>query len=792
MDTTFVYNIPEIQLLDTITAEVSNFPDQIGLSDEVMCAYDSVLTQLTEANSKTDSIYHLLQQYGIEGWGVEQVVAIIAVPLIISVFAFSLPMILNAIWKMETEYHSRDISRLVGRSWQSIVYIVCIIFNVGLLLFWLFAPHRQTEIIRILPYSTTALIGSALLFYWNVRDLSNAFMLLKHIDRRYKIDYWLTYMPTLFRGWRLRLRKFFDNKDPVAKNAWNTAIGLNDYYVNYRADERYFNRLLALLRIVVSTNDLLLFYSIKESLSAHVNEIKIRSLNRNNYAPIFYKDADAMFRFHRDAIAVVGQSSEPTFQEDIIESVNSIYSHSQIPVEFNNNWILKALVQLNGDTGLKMVRLYLSRVNSMFNYIPSMAIIASVTGVDIEEKKDREFQCRREWRWMKDMHYMFCAYWWAKNEYRFVPEFCPAKTRMFPSNILPVCGADVLYQCISTIDSIDTLSLTFPLGQVFAVTKEYMRDIVLKYTAWLMYYTARRDNHYDRLPLDKSRRECIKNVLTQLDNEATGPFIKHVIEINRFDDTGIDIKSIIDDAYKEVSYHETRKTFERSIYKVRCNELKQRLWHCEQYAQSHVTEGIYREDEMLYTDESPIKEWTVALSKDFFIQSGYDGDQLYRLTNSIGRDILNRYAYVWLECVSRMNVRTKKWDPIHFSKYIQRSVKKDKHQYVLVSIDSPFDSFVYRYPPGIAHHSLSRHLLELCATTKLFRENYQVAYLIRKDDLPTLQYEKGFDHADCVIEDESSRKEGLMRVRLTVNPHLVMRYNKHAYVLRILCKKISV
>lgn len=219
MDTTFVYNIPEIQLPDTITAEVSNFPDQIGLSDEVMCAYDSVLTQLTEANSKTDSIYHLLQQYGIEGWGVEQVVAIIAVPLIISVFAFSLPMILNAIWKMETEYHSRDISRLVGRSWQSIVYIVCIIFNVGLLLFWLFAPHRQTEIIRILPYSTTALIGSALLFYWNVRDLSNAFMLLKHIDRRYKIDYWLTYMPTLIRGWRLRLRKFFDNKDPVAKNA---------------------------------------------------------------------------------------------------------------------------------------------------------------------------------------------------------------------------------------------------------------------------------------------------------------------------------------------------------------------------------------------------------------------------------------------------------------------------------------------------------------------------------------------------------------------------------------------
>lgn len=792
MDTTFVYNIPEIQLPDTIKAEVSNFPSEISLSGEVMHVYDSLQTQLSVQSLKIDSIYQLLQQHGAEGWGVEQVVSIIAVPLIISVFAFSLPMILNAIWKMDAQYQSRDVSRIVGYSWQSIVYIGCIMVNVGLLLVWLFAPQWQAGILKMLPYSTTALICSALLFYHAVRNFSNAFLLLKHTESRYKLDYLLTYIPMKIRGWRLRWHRYIDRDNQNAKNAWNTAIGLNEYNINYKADERYFNRLLALLRIVVSTNDLVLFYSVKDSLSKHVNEIKIRSLNRNSYAPIFYKEADAMFRFHRDAIALVGQCNEPTFQEDIIDSISSIYSHSQIPVEFNNNWILKSLAQLNGETGLNMVRRYLSRVNSMYGYIPTMAIISSVTGVDIDEKKFREYQCRREWRWMKDMHYMFCAYWWAKNEYQFVPEFCPAKTRMLQTDILPVCSADALYQCISTIDSIDTYSLTFPLGQVFAVTKESMRDMVLKYTVWLMYYTSKRDKLYYRQPLDKTKRACMSNVLSQLHDIAFGAFMKNVLEINQFSGGGISITDIINDAYKEVSYHETRKTYERKIYETRCNELKQRLMHCEQYAQTYVTEGIYREDNMPYTDESPIGEWTVALSKDFFIQSDNDGEKLYSLTRSVGRDVLNRYMYVWLECIGKMKTDTKTWDPIHFSKKIQEIVLKSKQSYVLVSMDSPLDTFAYPYPKGVMYNKISCHMLDLCATTKLYRENSQVAYLIRKDDLPTLQYEGGFDKAECKIDDESSREDGLLQVRLTVNPHLVMRFNKNARVLRILCKKISV
>ena len=90
MDTTVVYNISEISIPDTISAVITNIPDEVNLSEEAMSMCNNMQTQLVELSSKMDSLYDLLQQRSIDGWGIDQIVSIAAIPLIIAPIACSL------------------------------------------------------------------------------------------------------------------------------------------------------------------------------------------------------------------------------------------------------------------------------------------------------------------------------------------------------------------------------------------------------------------------------------------------------------------------------------------------------------------------------------------------------------------------------------------------------------------------------------------------------------------------------------------------------------------------------
>ena len=792
MDTTLVYNFPNITKSDTITAVVSNFPDEFTLSDNAMGIGDSILHQINESNVKIDSVYSILQHGSAEGWGVAQVISIIAIPLIIAVFALSLPLILNAVWKMDSIYQSREVSRILDQSWQMILCLFLICINALLLLSWLLFPELQNRMVYTLPITTAGLVISVLIFYRAVRKFSNPYMIMDQLERRYRREFVLTYVKMKIRGWRLRLRRYIDQNDTSAKNVWDMMIGLNEYNVYYKPDHRYFDRLLAMLRIAIEKNDLTLYYAIKEALERRIQEIKIRSLDTAKMMPIYYKEADALFQFHRDAISLAGSSNDPTFQAGIIDSLSTIYSHSQLPVELNNIGILKSLAQLRGDNGLNVVKKYLNRVNYMYGYIRSMAIISNIVGVDLDEKRYRELLCHNHWRWLRAMHYIFCAYWWQKSGYKIASDVCPPKKRMVPTDMLPVCGADILYQCISALDNFDTRVSTYPIGEVFDISNDSMREMVISYTAFMMYYTANREKNYHAEPLDANERKCMDAVIPLINIAVDSKHIKNVLDQIQFDYTGIDIHAVIARAQNDVLYNESNNIYEQKLNDDRIREIKHQLEHCEQYIQSPIVEGLYRDDDIDYNEEILLRESTIAMAKDFYILPNHDGKLLYSITRSLGQDILNRYLYAWLTCIMQMNVSNKAWNLAHFTKNLRKYTSRNNEQYVLVSIDSPYDSFAYPHPQGIIYVQLSKHHVNLCASTKLFRENAKVAFLIRQDDLPSLRYEEGYESAECDIEDESSREKGLLNVRLNINPHLALRFTKNAKVLRIKCKKIGV
>ena len=792
MDTTFVYNIPDVPISDTIKAVVTNMPEKIGLSDDVLSVYDSIQMQLAESNSKIDSLFSILQLRGAEGWGIEQYISIIAIPLIISVFTFSLPLILNATWKMDSLYHSREISRLLGRSWQMIVYVASMAFSLLLLLIWLFFFFFEEYIITMLPYAALAVVVSAALYYMEVRKFSNPSRIMEQLEKRYKREYLMAFLRMKIRDWRLRFRRYIHRKDLSSKNIWDSLIGWNKYNVYCEPDHRYFDRVLSILRFALEANDLILFYTIKSALETRIGDIQMRSLDTDKTFDIHYKEADALFHFYRDAITLVGKVNEPTFQDGIIGHLSLIYGHSQMPVEFNNIAILKSLAQLNGEYGLNVIRKYFSRVNTLYGYIRSMALISNIVGVDIQEKQNREYFCKRQWRWLRDMHFMLCAYWWEKSENKLQSELCPPKKQMIPTDMLPVCGDDFLYQCISTIAGFDTYIMSFPINEVFDMTKESMRELVIRYTAFMLYYTAKREKHYFTLPLDDDMRKCVDAIVPKLKYEAKSEYVQNILALTYLDVTDVDIEKTIDDALKDVMAHDYNKSYEQKPIDDRCRDIQRVVSHCENLLHDPIITDLYREDDTKFKDAEHLKEFTILMSKDFFISSDKNGEKLQIIMNSLGRDMLNRYLYVWLTCITRMRVKDKSWDLANFNHKLQNYQNREENQYVLVSFDSPFEHFWYPRPSDIAIVNIASQVFSLCASTKLYRENSKMAFLIRKDDLPSLQYELGYETGESSIADESSRKDGEFSVRLNINPHLVLRYNTRAEVLRIRCKKIGV
>ena len=163
---------------------------------------------------------------------------------------------------------------------------------------------------------------------------------------------------------------------------------------------------------------------------------------------------------------------------------------------------------------------------------------------------------------------------------------------------------------------------------------------------------------------------------------------------------------------------------------------------------------------------------------------------VYQTSQNISRVLANRYMYLWLSAVSQMQVEAIECDALHFNEQLIKYTKGEKDLYIIISFDSPFDVVLYPYTPkDFMWIKISTYMYSYCNNTKLFKENYQIIFVMRKADLPTLQYEPRHEHSECNIIDESSKKEGNLTMRFEIDPHLILRYNKSAKVLKIKSKR---
>lgn len=789
VDVTYVYMNPKITTEDTISAVVANVPEKIGLSEDVMGVFDTISSQIAISNSKMDSLYAILQQAGESGWGIHQIIALVAIPLIIAIFAFTLPLLFNAAAKIEKRYQCEVISTRLEDSRQMKCYFGTLIGNV-IILFGLFLPCVRPIFIWILPFSTLLLLAFVLFYYQTVRNFGKPYWVAEQLEGWYNSWYKKSQAKKQRRERWLKIKLLFKRKDETYQRVYRTIIRYGGYNPYYSADQRIYDCLLSLFRVAVDTNDITLMYTLKSIWYQRIEHAKLRSFKapENKWK---FNYANALFGFEADAISLLGQCREVKFQQTPVDCLYSTLSHSQIPWKGDVMWVIRSLVFLPKENGASMIKRYMLRANWMFRslrYIPQMAYIC---GESIEFKKDKEKECREEWNWFRDIHFLLAAYWWHKGEYAIVNATCPNKESKYYGDIFPVSCVDVLYQYICAYDEIDyTWGISErDVEELFDIQIDEMRQIVIEYAAFLMYYTANREKTYYPEAIEERVLAKVDKIIAKLQGAVHNKTVLKAIDSLNIDISGIEIIETIKETRILVEKDIREDVYEKKINDAIKDALANEMCNSLQVVQSVSTEKIYCVRENNFADAMRFNKCSLKMDKTFFTQEEVDSDAIYHIGRNISEVIQSRYVYLWLTAMNQMQIEEVTCDVLHFNEEVANFTKGENHLYMIISLDSPFETLVRPYMKGIVWHEMSRHSHTLCDKTQLFKENENIVFVIRKEDLPTIQYEEGYHESECVLTDESSKKEGDLAVRFEIDPRLELRYNKSARVLKIRNKK---
>lgn len=796
MDTTFVANFPKIAVPDTIQAKVTNLPEKISVPDEVMAVCDSLQTQIAESNTKLDVLYQLLMERGTEGWGINQILAIAAIPLIIAIFAFTFPLLSNAISKIEKTYRCEEISKKLENSLQMWLYKISLLVCMAALVFLIIFPS-QTWIFTIFPYLTLLLVACVFLYNSKVRDFEKPLWVVGQLEKWYSRDYKKTKHAIARKEFIWKCQSWLHKKNPLYQRMYRTYRGLNNVNPYRSAEHKFYERLYALLNIAVDTDNPELFYAITGQWDNCINQLKLRSFQKQTKLHWHFNGADELFVFFQHTIALLGACSEPRYQDAVVNRLNTTLNHSLMPWESDVMLVLRALVFLPRENGVTMVRRYINRADWMYRSLLRIPQIAYVGGAEVENKKERELECRKEWMWIQNIHFLLAAYWWNKGGYGIVQATCPDKTRKYPFELFPVSCVDVLYQYICALHAMDSASggiSGWEVEELFDIKKEEMRKIVINYATFLMYFTARRDKTYYSEAIGKDILEKIGIYISEIEKNAEDKKVLLALDMIHYDYSNIDVIKLTKQACQLMLQDIQDEEYNKPINAQICEQLKQSLEDSKHIIRSANTEGIYRDDNRAFDSKILLNRCSLKMDKPFFTQNDVDDDIMYQVSRNIGDVVVNRYLYAWRTAVEQMNIEEKVCDALHFNEEVVTFTKGAKNDYVLISFESPFETLLYseRSTKEYLWLRMSKHNFSFCDKTQLFVENDKVVYVIRKEDLPTLQYVEGCEKAEFSIKDESSLKEGELTVRFEIDPHLVLRFKKSAKILKIRHKKMQI
>lgn len=822
---------PPLLLGDEDTVNVSTWQPIWKMSGIIMAQAEN--DRMDAAVAHIDSVLSNIHQVGI---GYHDAVSVIAIPLIVAIFAFSFMFLFDAVNGINDKYKSSRISSLfenqasskliITISWVSISYVL--IYGMVTLFFQDSDFWNEWAIF----FDLAALIVS-IVYACEVVSFAKCCMrfnkpsaVLELIDKGVKLKPRTLVALLFFLVGKLKNRRNLDRM-----RLYKQGVRLYVSFADFELKKEHVKRLSALLEYAMTHKDDSLIASILNSLKRFVDEENKFQMGdeetnviRESYVHVFSN------LFYDDLFKQISQHPQDSH---VIDNIIDSYLNRFLHVRFVNEKDMVSIVKhiaLCAECGNTLtLEKFIESSNRSFRFLKFLHIKTYVLGLSEEDKDDcisKECEC-----WEKLCNHFFIAFAYAVyiGCYSLIPSLTRA-VGMFGHNLFPCTKADVLYRylhCRQALKDYAILSgsdCNEAFGRVIDI-----EPIIAQYASLLLATTKE-----DKMIAPFSSTDF--GLLAAFSNEIKDGYetIRGNVDAIRYDykTSGCDFNDMLGNVVAKVRSVKTETfdekegkredginwAFEAKSFLKRMNEklIKFCIGNRTPPETNNYTMPVIQElasaFESLFcnnlhpfqncfvsnmfgetyenkNDVIEIAPATFRIDKRFFLsETLYNKHKIQFYQDSLNT-IRNRIMYAYLNVLENMESTTDEVCVSDVKTYLQEKTKGEYDKYALIHIDQ---KMLVNEDQTVVNIELDTHnyaFLDQLPSREQFNNTF---ILIEKDQIPYLFYRDEGKSTTVNFTDLSSEEDGILEMAMVVDYGLSLRYNKSAKIRIVKVKPLNI
>lgn len=838
MDSAYIYQERNI---DSVTGGSNCF--HFPLKHEASNYFPKVIydTIAVPADKVQGDILNRLNDLYVDGTGYNDVVGIIAFPLIIALFAFSFPFVFDRINQINDKYQSKILSQLFRKSclyrlfWNvSFVCIVYVLFyGVCALVF------KDSVLVKyaILWNSVSLFVAiSYVLIVWlfakSTVRYNNPEQLLDILKKRYIREQRRIKIELLHLKAKACLRYFVHRKDGEGKSIYNSAQKMVAYWKKNAPERNFINSLGEIARYAVKQDDFELFKNVlmriddivkreKYSMSSNINVIQEGPTHRLTMD--FFMNLMLDFSpFSRGYMS----------NETVVFMMVGAFNRSMYLSFSDSMYLATCLRRMIGKDNEIFVYKYVDYTSYYFKYILRLPIVYYIKGGLLTNRNNVEKTSYESWTYLAMCHYAALAYGFDKEKYYILD--IHLNNRDDEYNLYPKTGVEVLIRFAQCLKHSCFLKNDLLLDKSTDVNRALMR-----YTSLLVMLLERHD-YPVYLAADHMIPEYIgvieqkrKNLIREADfikhNKHLLDLYPHIKNVNidsilnsciqqlkainnssillnvRNNNDGKDYRcffSNILNFFRRDTVVEVRKP---ELYKVPLDnsileKFKNRFFQFDSDVTRNIPKGLLTEKVLNKDQKIDVNPCQLLMHKSLFIDDNvynlYGGNIYHEFVELVS----NRIIYLTLYAFHEMKIHKKSLVSPNFDAFFDKFTHGKNEDYVLVGFESPFYSILdigfkgneqyYRQVvPYISIDAVGgKNLLTDLEYYDYFKDSLLI---IAKSDLPSIENCSN-ENINVEFLEESDGPQMEMNVRTTVDVHKKIVFNKNVEIAMIKIKPMSV
>lgn len=792
-----------------------------------------------------DSLYHQIQimddlsakvndmlEYGM---GFDDTISIIAIPLIIALFAFAFPFLFTVITHINNKYGSRSISEMFSdmssyklfwkANWIGVIYLA--VYGV---LYLIREGFIHNAVVNIGPWASLVVaIYYAFVILWFVKtciSFNSPLSLLEQMEKDYEIRLKIVNEQEKALERKEKRTKYKIWKSKAWKKYTVRGYRIGQIYSKHTEGEKYIDRLVDLCKYALDKGDERLF----SNILLRANEVA--NQERKAHKVAFYqprkgvKTADMTHlstRFYNATLDYyLNTRHNSKVEERLLGNRYIAINESMFPADADLYGTVIRVSKAANQEHYTLLDKFVYNATYRYNYIYRMHDLAYISGEDVTGQEDTWTTSKEVWHRLREVLFVMAANLYSHGHYEILNTLLHNKYydngRLFPRT-----GAEIA-SCYNRCKSwINTKSWSNGWYITEMLGENFDPSLLEKYTVARLLLVP---NDVEKINVELPEAEIAElkkneKILRPFAEMAKkdGELIKHYSQVSTADFEKI-YKEIIRDIESSPNLEEekdvcltkkltdglcglvgrNKEKIKKTIYNVGLNA------EIVDYFGSLVRNILRNKDNLGYglngrhidgkDSEELFGEYSFHASKYLFVEP--DDNAYYHAHNDFERLFQERYKSLLYTALSEMDEEVVTKNIAELDALLDEF--DTPQDYVIIDTNSVFDALLeleqvaplrYRYK-GIdyicADWELNPHLRSL----PVYERYEECLVVIKKNDLPVICDIDENNEAKVVIEDVSNKKDGISDVRITIKPNLKILYDKRSKILKVCHKRLVV